>query len=414
MTADRIGKTVALAIVVVSVIGVAAFRRDPGAGLQTATVTRGAFVDVLQLRGQVRPVRSIVLTGPSAGGTDLLILDIAKNGAAVAAGDVIVEFDATQQQRTLEQKQSELKQADADIEKAESEQRRRVGAAETDLSQARSAVERARLDMARVEVQSRVDGEKLKIALENAGRHVDECVQKLEGERLATAADVAAGKQKREKASFDVRETERIIASLTMRAPSAGSVSLMPNYRAGGTARSAPEFKRGDRAWFGAPIAEMPDLSSVQLMCRIDEADRARVLPGLATRVSVDALPDRELAGTVVQIAIVAKPDFTTWPPVRNFDLVVGLSDADKRLRSGMSATARVELERLNDVVLVPAGTVFQHAGSTVAYVVQGRSVQARQLEILRRGRDQVAVSSGLREGERVALKEPGTEGGAR
>ena len=39
-------------------------------------------------------------------------VDIAKNGASVNPGDVVVQFDTTTQQRTLEQKQSELKQAD--------------------------------------------------------------------------------------------------------------------------------------------------------------------------------------------------------------------------------------------------------------------------------------------------------------
>src|SRR5262249_47864787 len=148
---------------------------------------------------------------------------------------------------------------------------------------------------------SRVEGEKLKITLENARRHVTEAEQTLEGERMATAADVASAKQRRDKASFDVAETERIIAALTIRAPGDGAISLMPNYRAGGTSRSAPEFKRGDRAWFGAPIAELPDLSAVRLLCRVDEADRARVQNGLPSRITVDALPDRELTGSIAQ-----------------------------------------------------------------------------------------------------------------
>ena len=103
-------------------------------------------------------------------------------------------------------------------------------------------------------------------------------------------------RQKRDKAQYDVAETERIIASLTLRAPAAGTISLMPNFRAGGPfTRAAPEFRRGDRAWFGAPIAELPDLSAVQMTCRVDEADRARVQPARAVRVRVDAIPDREL-----------------------------------------------------------------------------------------------------------------------
>src|SRR3954468_16907235 len=99
------------AVAALSVGAAAALRRDTGSpSLPTALVARTTFVDFLQLRGEIRPVRSVVLTAPSAG-SDLQIVDLAANGARVAAGDVIVTFDPTLQQRTLETKQSELKQA---------------------------------------------------------------------------------------------------------------------------------------------------------------------------------------------------------------------------------------------------------------------------------------------------------------
>src|SRR5207247_10491015 len=150
-----------------------------------------------------------------------------------------------------------------------------------------------------------------------------------------------------EKALFDVTETERIIGSLQVRAPLAGSISLLPNFRAGGPGmRNAPEFKRGDRAWFGAQIAELPDLTSIQLTARVDEADRGRVQVGSSVRVRVDAVPDRELTGTLKDISVVAKPDFTTWPPVRNFDVVVSLAESAPRVRSGRRASAPAGLGR--------------------------------------------------------------------
>jgi len=221
-------------------------------------------------------------------------------------------------------------------------------------------------------------------------------------------------RQKRDKAQFDVKDTERIMSSLEVRAPIAGSISLLPNFRAGGPGRSAPEFKRGDRAWFGAAIAELPDLSTVQMTARIDEADRGRIQIDSGVRVRVDAVPDRELTGSLKDISVVAKPDFSTFPPVRNFDVVVGLSDSDPRLRSGMSASARVELDRLPGVLVVPTGAVFQRGAATVVYVVGRNGVENRPVTVLRRGREQIAIAAGVKEGERVALKEPDQEAGAK
>ena len=401
-------------VVALSVGAAAAFRRDAGAGsLPTAVVARTTFVDFLQLRGEIRPVRSVVLTAPSSG-SDLQIVDLATNGARVGAGDPVVIFDPTVQQRTLETKQSELKQAESEIERTEAEQRRRVAAARTELDEARKALARARLELQGNELRARIDAENFVIAADNAEATVRELEQKIEGEEIAAQADVAIARQKRDKAMFDVKDTERILASLQVKAPVAGSISLLPNFRAGGPGRPAPEFRRGDRAWFGAQIAELPDLSAVQMTAHVDEADRGRVQAGSAVRVRVDAVPDRDLIGTLGDIAVVAKPDFTTWPPVRNFDVFVRISDSDPRLRSGMSASARVELDRLNGVLVVPTAAVFQKGPATIAYVVSGRGIESRAVSVLRRGRDQTAIASGLAEGDRITLREPEGEGGAR
>jgi multidrug efflux pump subunit AcrA (membrane-fusion protein) len=228
----------------------------------------------------------------------------------------------------------------------------------------------------------------------------------------AAAAEAAIARQKRDKAGYDVAETERIVASLTVKAPAAGQISLMPNFRAGGPmSRSAPEFKRGDRAWFGAPIADLPDLSSVRMSCRVDEADRARVRRDSAVRVGVDAIPDREFEGRITDISLVARPDFTSFPPVRNFDIVVSLTGTDPRVKSGMSASARIELDRLADVVVAPASAVFLRDGATIVYTVSRGSVEPRPVTVARRSRDRVAIASGLAAGERIALRDPMLEG---
>jgi multidrug efflux pump subunit AcrA (membrane-fusion protein) len=53
---------------------------------------------------------------------------------------------------------------------------------------------------------------------------------------------------------------------------------------------------------------------------------------------------------------------------------------------------------------------VFQSAGGSIVYVVDGGSVTPRPVTILRRGRDQVAVQSGLAEGDRISLRDLGAE----
>src|SRR5438874_8985908 len=79
---------VILALVVfaaASLAGVARLRKDRTPSLPTAVVAKGTFIDYLQLRGEIRPIQSVILTAPSSG-ADLQIIEIAKNGALVNPG----------------------------------------------------------------------------------------------------------------------------------------------------------------------------------------------------------------------------------------------------------------------------------------------------------------------------------------
>jgi multidrug efflux pump subunit AcrA (membrane-fusion protein) len=194
---------------------------------------------------------------------------------------------------------------------------------------------------------------------------------------------------------------------LTVKAPGDGTVTMLRNWRAGFSGGAA-EFKEGDRAWPGAAIADLPDMSSLRIAARIDEVDRGRLQLGEAATVRVDAVPGQEFAGHVAKISPLATTDFSAgWPFPRNFDLEVELGQADPRLKPGMSATARVAVDRIPDSILIPPQASFQKSGRTVTYVVRGSKFEERGIEVGRRSEAQLLVTAGLKPGERVALKDP-------
>jgi RND family efflux transporter MFP subunit len=218
---------------------------------------------------------------------------------------------------------------------------------------------------------------------------------------------VGRASQKRNKALFDVQQGERAVSSMTLRAPVGGMVTILPNWRNQVGWSEAPEFKEGDRLWPGAAIAELPDLSSVRVAARVDETDRGRVKPGQPAKVRVDAIPDREFDARVAEISPLAKLDFSSWPLTKSFDLILELAATDQRLRPGMSANARIAVDRQADAVLLPAPALFEKGGRSVVYVQGAWGFQERLVEIGRRTPKQVAVRRGVKPGERVALRDP-------
>ncbi len=378
--------------------------------IPTAEVKRGEFVDQIQVRGEVKAQKSVVLNAPAVN-VEIQIIKLVRNGTLVKKGDVVVQMDVSKLQQTLAQKRSEVKQAEAEIEQARAKARLLEEQDMTDLQRAHYDVERAKLEVSKAEIISRIEGEEKKLELANAEQKLKEAEQKLKSDRDGADADVKSKMRKRDKARFEVQQAERDIAQMTLRAPAEGMVSLLPNWRAGGFfSDNAPEFREGDRAWSGAGIAELPDLSTLQLRARIEEADRGRLKPGQTATMRVDAVPDKEFTARVAEISPLAKTDFSGWPPKKNFDLALQLDQLDPRLRPGMSATARVAVERLPDSILVPPEALFQKSGNTVAYVLNGSKFEERGTEIARRGEKQVAVARGLKPGERVALKDPTAE----
>jgi len=169
-----------------------------------------------------------------------------------------------------------------------------------------------------------------------------------------------------------------------------------------------PEFKEGDRAWPGAAIAELPDLSTLRASTHLDELDRGRLKDGQTASIRVDAVPDKELTGHVAEIATLAKMDFSSgWPPKKSFDMSLQLDQTDPRLRPGMSATVRIAVERVPNSILIPSKSAFSKQGRTVAYVLRGAAFEERTIEVSRRSAEEVVVAKGLSRGERVAVKDP-------
>jgi HlyD family secretion protein len=393
-------------VIVVAIAGVSgAFGGGAAVDVPTTEVIKGEFIDYLQVRGEVKAGRSVALTVPTTGGGELQILELAKNGMAIKKGDVVVRFDPMTVQRTLNDRRSEFRQADEEISKTRAQFRIQEQQAQTDLTKARYDVRRAELDVVPHEFLSRMEREQKELALKDAKARLAEAERRLKALSDIEKAELGSKIQKRDKARFDMEYAEHQLGGLEILAPVDGVVGIMPNWRA---CCPPPDFKPGDRAWPGQIIAEVPDLSTLLVTAKLEEAERGRMQPGQRVVVRADAVPDKEMAGEISDISALARVDFSNWPPQRNFNMVVQIDQMDARLRPGMNTTVRVAVDRVADAVLIPARAIFEKEGRSVAYVQRPRGGwDERLVQIARRGQEQLVVREGVQPGERVALKDP-------
>jgi HlyD family secretion protein len=374
----------------------------------TVLVTRGEYADTVEIRGQVQAVRSTYVTAPYNAG-ELQVLKIAKNGSTVKAGDIVAEFDALTLRRTIQEKQGELRSANAELQQGEAQSAITVEERRAAVKRAEFDVVKARLSLGQIGLVSEIDAAKAKLALADA----DERLREAEAATASAVATARNGREARErrikKVADELALAERQVSSLHVAAPTDGTVNILPNYRSTSPMGTAQEFRAGDRAYPGAIILELPDLSSVYLAARLDEADRGRLVPGQAAVIRVDAIADRDYLATVSHISVLARVDFNSgWPPPKQFDLQATFTNPDGRLRPGMSAAARIAVAPLPNVLLVPSSAIVFEEGRTVVYRWKRRGFEATPVEVLRRGREQAAVSGAIAEGDVIARTRPG------
>jgi HlyD family secretion protein len=374
--------------------------------IPTAVVKKGDFVEYLQIRGEIKARYSKVLTAPSGSG-DLQIIKLAHTGTQVKKDEVILQFDPTNLQRTLEQKQTELKSADAEIQRQRAEGHMTEEQNITDSVSAQYNVERAKLETNKQEILSDIDGQKNRLSLSDNEQKLSETQQKVKSGQLGLAADVEMKKKKREKAQFDVDLAKRQMEALTVKSPVDGMITVLPNFRAVMWGTAPPDFKEGDRAWSGAAVAEIPDLSQIRFEARIDESDRGRLKAQQGATVHIDAVPDKDFNATIREISTLAKLDLSGWPPTKNFSIDIQIENNDPRIRPGMSANSRIAVNRTPNSILLPAEALFLKNGQSVVYVQKGSGFEERVIQIGHRDGSTVQVMSGLKGEERVALKDP-------
>jgi cobalt-zinc-cadmium efflux system membrane fusion protein len=236
----------------------------------------------------------------------------------------------------------------------------------------------------------------------DAARRQAERLRSLSAERIAPKRELESGVAEAAAAEAEVAAARAALDALgvgeepassadvsrfALRAPLAGTV----------LERDAALGRMTDPA---KPMFRVADLSRVWLIAHAFERESARIAAGATARVTLQALPERELEGRVTVVGRVVDPAARTVP-VR-----VVLHTPDHLLRPGLSARARVAASDASGRILtLPASATQRVENAWVVFVPRGPA----EFEVRRigRGRDlgaEVEILSGLESGETVVV----------
>src|SRR5665213_4008843 len=92
------------------------------------------------------------------------------------------------------------------------------------------------------------------------------------------------------------------------------------------------------------------DLTKMQIDTSVAEADVGGILEGQNVDFTVDAYPTRNFHGVVTQV----RNSPTTVNNVVTYDCVIGVTNADYKLKPGMTANVSIVIERREDALTIP------------------------------------------------------------
>lgn len=162
----------------------------------------------------------------------------------------------------------------------------------------------------------------------------------------------------------------------------------------------------------GTEVLTIADLNNLIINAHINQADITRLKQNQEVDVQVEAVPGLTVIGKVERIA----PQATIRNNIKGFAVRILLTNADKRIRPGMTANIKIPVASADNVVAVPLAAVFTerdpetYETERYVYVKKGDTYERRPVQIGVSDFFYAEVQKGLQPGETVALEAPKEE----
>ncbi len=330
-------KWIVVAVVIAAVAGGYFYfrhQRTEPASFNQATVTRGELTANVTATGILNPVKSVQVGCQVSGRISKLYVDF---NSAVTNGQLIAEIDPRIYDAQVEQAEADLSNATANLELQRVQSKR---AAELYNSKLVSGSD---FDTAQAILHQAEAVVKIKQALldnSRANRGYTKIISPVDGVIILRAVDVG----------------QTVAASF-----------------------NTPTLFQ---------IAN--DLTKMQIDAAVAEADVGGVVEGQIVEFTVDAYPTRTFHGEVVQV----RNSPTTVNNVVTYDAVIGVTNADYKLKPGMTANVSIIVAQREDALRLPNSALrFRPPDSAV--------VLTNQLVSLSQPTNAAAVGKGKGKGNR-------------
>jgi multidrug resistance efflux pump len=273
----------------------------------------------------------------SGSGIRLTVTRIIANGTKVSKDDVLAEFDPTSlvdAERDAKAKLDDLThQLDQKKAQASSDDAGRV----SQIRSAEADLEKAQLQLRKGPILSEIDRLKNEARAENAKLRLSSLNKSDELHKRAETAIVRIQELKMERQRVALERTRSNLDKLRIRAPQDGMVALENTWRSG----SMGPAREGDDLYPGMPLIKIFNPQRMVVEATVNESDVAWLSKASHARLYLDAYPGAVFDADLESASPVATSGIDS--PVRAFTAIFRIQQQDPRLLPDLSAALEIE-----------------------------------------------------------------------
>jgi HlyD family secretion protein len=294
--------------------------------IPVASVRQGDVVIRAFTRGELRALRSEALVAPNLNGT-VQVTRLAPLGAFAGEKNLIVEFDDSEVLSRIEETELGLQSTDESIKKSEAELAIRANQDQVDLLSNQFAVQRAELQVKRNPLLAAIEQKKNTLGLDEAKQRLAQFQNDMQARRAQADASLALARQQRQRSAIELSRDQLRLRQTKLLSTMTGLVSIRQNSFGGSRQMGAqvPDIREGDQVQPGMPVADVLDLSEMELVAKVGELDRANLVEGQEALIQLDALAGKIVHGKIKSLSATASANVQAGDPSKKFDVLFSI-----------------------------------------------------------------------------------------
>ena len=369
--------------------------------VRVAAVAHVPLVSTISTNGRVEPEANFEVHSPAATTVRAVY---AQPGDEVAAGKLLLVLDDLQARASEAAAESGVKAAQAALESAThngSQQERQMTAA--DETRARLERNEARRGLeALTKLNSSGAASKNEVAA--ARQRLESAEASLNALEQTTKSRYSQAEVERARAALadaeaNLKAARQVVAQTSVHAPAAGTVYSL-------------DAKPTEFVESGKLLLQLADLHRERIRAYFDEPEIGRLAVGQKIQIKWDARPGRVWNGHIERTPVTVINLGTRSVG----EVIVKIDDADGGLLPDTNVTVTVTISSDPSALSIPREALHSENGKTYVYKVVNSNLQKSYVTIGTINLTQVAILSGLQEGETVATGtssgQPLVEGG--